>query len=89
MKDKQNLLIGLKGLKEIMLNENSPRGAEICKDAYDFINSDSEYQRGGTDMVDECAGVLDLLFKQGRLNENHITRGEINRLFQLKLQSKL
>jgi hypothetical protein len=39
MDNKQRILIGLDELRAIMLNENSPNGARICKEAMDYISN--------------------------------------------------
>jgi len=35
----KHMITELYKLKNIMLNENSPRGEKICKDAIDYISS--------------------------------------------------
>lgn len=39
MTGEQKLLIGLDELRIAMLNEGSPTGAKICKDAHDYISN--------------------------------------------------
>ena len=39
MTEEQKLLIGLDELRITMLNEGSPTGAKICKNAYDYISN--------------------------------------------------
>lgn len=39
MEEKEKIIIQLDELRKIMLNENSPTRAKICKEAIDYINN--------------------------------------------------
>ena len=48
METKQKILIQLDELRKAMLNENSPTGARICKEAQDYISNRFEQQVNAT-----------------------------------------